>query len=144
MDDRSTNRQLTTPKNTGDRLHAVSPPPTTSRVARIFSGVVFVGLLLAIPLAVIPYGTVDMWWEATFEGLIFVLTAIWIVGAVVTGDWQFRRLSLVLPMAAISGYIYVQAIKWPPKWLVNSATQHMLSIDYYQTMLTARKSVALT
>ncbi|HMH45531.1 MAG TPA: hypothetical protein VK557_18730, partial [Pyrinomonadaceae bacterium] len=107
------------------------------------NALVFWCLLGVIALAVFPYGTVDPWWEAAFECSVFFLTAVWIVASVVAGDWQIRGVSVLLPMMAITAYAFVQAIQWPA-WLTTSATRHMLSIDHYQTYITARKSLALT
>jgi len=112
--------------------------------SRIINIVVFWSLLGVIALAVFPYGSVDAWWETTFECSVFLLTAVWIVGAIFARDWQIRRVSVLLPMIATTAYAFVQAIQWPPAWLNKSATQHMLSIDHYQTYITARKSLALT
>jgi O-antigen ligase len=107
---------------------------------------VFGGLLGVIVVAVIPYGTVDAWWEALFECLVFSLTALWIFEVLFRGSWQIRRLTVLLPMVLLTLYIYLQALEWPPKWLATGASPapKMLSIDHYQTLLTARKSLALT
>src|SRR5882724_11149499 len=112
--------------------------------SRVISILVFWCLLGVIALAVFPYGTVDPWWEATFEGAVFSLTALWIVGSVFARNWQIRRAAILLPMIAITVYAFAQAFQWPPTWLNKSVPQHMLSIDHYQTFLTARKSLALT
>src|SRR5437762_775937 len=106
-----------------------------SRFAGILNVIVFVGLLSVLPLAVIPYGTVDAWWEAAVECLIFLLTALWTVEFLLGRGWHLRKLSVILPLAVITCYAFLQALPWPPA----SAMPHTLSIDRYQTYLTARK-----
>src|SRR5437870_13709318 len=111
MERRFLSEKLSVAKNSGDRPRGALDSRIINPFARILNTVVFWGLLCVIPLAVSPYGTVDTWWEATFECLIFFLTAAWIVAAVFAGDWQIRRLPIVLPMAAITVYAFVQAIR---------------------------------
>jgi O-antigen ligase len=125
------------------------PPRSTVRTermnpfSRVLNVIVFCGLLGVIALAVFPYGTVDPWWEAAFECAVFLLTALWIVASVVAGDWQIRQWSVLLPLILITAYAFLQAVQWPP-WGGASVPRHMLSVDHYQTYLTARKSIALT
>lgn len=111
-------------------------------VSDIVDQVLFVSLLAIIPIVVIPYGTVDAWWEAIFECLVFFLTAIWILKATFASGWQLRKLSLVFPLIVLTAYAFLQAIQWPST--SGTAAPRMLSVDHYQTYLTARKLLALT
>lgn len=122
------------------RLRAETANPSAGRLNRF----VFAALLAVIPLSVIPYGTVDPWWESAFESFVFFLTAIWMFEVVLSRGWQIKRVSVLLPMIAITAYAFLQAVQWPPAWLIKTSSQHMLSIDHYQTYLTARKTLALT
>jgi O-antigen ligase len=115
----------------------------TNRFSQALNAIVFWGLLAAIPLTVFPYGTVDPWFEAGFEVLIFSLTIVWVIESILSRGFRLKRPSILLPMVAITFYVFFQSIQWPPKWLSNTTTQHMLSIDHYQTHLTARKTLAL-
>lgn len=116
-------------------------------VARWLNKIVFVALLVLIVLAIIPYGTVDAWWEAIFECLVFILTAAWIFEALFRGSWQIKRASILLPLVLITVYAFCQAVDWPGAGSLAGEVgiaQHTLSIDRYQTLLTARKLLALT
>lgn len=113
------------------------------RLATVLNHIVFWGLLLVIPLAVIPYGTVDAWWEAAFECAIFSLTVLWILEGLMSGNWEMKSLSVLAPLIAITAYAFLQAVHWPPARFSTAGGQHMISIDGYQTYLTARKSLAL-
>ena len=114
------------------------------RLVTLLDRVVFVCLLGLIVLTAIPYGTVDAWWEALFECAVFAITAIWIFEVLLRGDWQIRRLFILLPLILITAFAFAQSIEWPA-WLVTERlAHHSLSIDRYQTYLTARKALALT
>jgi tetratricopeptide (TPR) repeat protein len=116
------------------------------RVANGLNALVFFLLLAVIVLTSIPYGTVDPWWESLFEGEVFLITAIWILQVLFAGKWGIGRLTIVLPLVLITVFAYVQTIVWPGagSGLGRLTSQHTLTVDLYQTTLTARKTLALT
>jgi O-antigen ligase len=117
------------------------------RSANLLDRVVFFCLLGLMVLTVIPYGVVDAWWEAVFECAVFVITAIWIFEVLLRGDWQVRRLVILAPLILITAFAFAQTIQWPVAWLATGSegiARHTLSIDQYQTYLTARKALTLT
>jgi O-antigen ligase len=125
-------------------------PPTRrhlQRFAQLFDRIVFFCLLGLIVLAAIPYGTVDIWWEAVFECAVFAITALWIVEVVLRGGWGVSRLPILLPLILITVYAFAQTVEWPA-WLAigngHLTAQRTLTIDRYQTYITARKALALT
>src|SRR6185369_15752677 len=87
-----------------------------NRFSRLLDRIVFVGLLAVIVFAVIPYGTVDAWWQAVFECAVFGLTACWLVEALVSGTWQVRALAVLLPLVLLSIYAFAQTVAWPLAW----------------------------
>jgi len=109
---------------------------------------IFVLLLAVIVVTAIPYGTVEPWWEALFECEVFAITAIWLFEGLLRGSWQLRRLFILLPLILITAFAFAQTIVWPVAWLPiglgRLTSQHTLSVDRYQTYLTARKALALT
>src|ERR1700745_1511439 len=107
--------------------------------ARAIAGLdatVFVLLLGLIVLTNIPYGTVDAWWEALFEGAVFLFTAIWIFEAVLRRVCAIRKLGVFLPIAILVAFAFSQAIVWPtPLASIASShltAEHTLTIDRYQ------------
>src|SRR5882724_12330716 len=118
------------------------------RFGKLIDGIVFVCLLGLTILSVIPYGLVDAWWEALFECVVFAVTAIWIFELVFLGVPRVRSLFVVLPLVLITAYAFAQTVELPVAWLPAKigrlTAQHTLSIDRYQTYLTARKALALT
>jgi O-antigen ligase len=109
---------------------------------------VFLSLLSLIVLTAIPYGTVEAWWVALFECLVFTLTAVWIVDEALLSMRRFQNASLLLPFFSLSLYAYLQTLP-----LFSSRVQSNLlsgvvwasaSADPYQTRLFALKFLALT
>ena len=118
-----------------------------ARCATLLDTTIFVCLMAVIAFTVIPYGTVDAWWEAFFECAVFGITAAWICEVLFRGQWGIGKLSILLPAILITAYIFAQSVVWP-NWLpigtARLSAQHALTIDRYQTYLTARKALALT
>jgi O-antigen ligase len=121
-------------------------PGFFERSSRVLDKTIFFGLLAVIVLTAIPYGTVDAWWEAVFECAIFGLTAIWLFEVLLRGSWQVNRLFILLPLILITAYAFLQTAQLPSflSNLGNQGAQHTLTIDTYQTHLTAVKTLALT
>jgi O-antigen ligase len=117
-----------------------------NRAARFLDRVVFFCLLGVIVLTAIPYGTVDPWWVAVFECGVFALTAIWLIEVLLRRSWQARKLLVLLPMTILTAYAFLQSVNLPG-FLASDGSpipRHSLSIDQYQTHLTAVKMLALT
>jgi O-antigen ligase len=130
-------------KHKGDQREPIAPARGPNMMGRVLNKILFCGLLAVIPIAVIPYGTVDAWWEAVFECSVFALTALWAIEVLLTRNWYLRGFSILLPVTLLTVYAFLQTVAWPPTWLMHSSGQHMLTIDHYQTYLTARKLLAL-
>lgn len=115
------------------------------RIARVLDIIVFGGLLGLLVVTVMPYGTVDQWWISFFECAVFALTAIWICGALIKGEWRLRRLVPLVPMFILTAYAFFQTVQLPWTGAGNAGhVSHSLTIDRYQTYLTATKMLALT
>lgn len=114
-----------------------------AKTARLLDRAVFVCLLGLIVLVVIPYGVVDPWWEAAFECAVFVLTALWIFEGLLGDSWRLSKLFILLPMIVITLYAFAQTVPLP-SGIGRLTPQHTLTIDRYQTWLTATKTLALT
>lgn len=116
-------------------------------VTKLLDRTVFVGLLVLIVTTAIPYGTVDPWWDALFECMVFTLGALWIVEGLFSGTWRTNKLLVVVPLVLITGYVFLQTFQWPAGYLPKEGglvAQNTLTIDRYQTHLTALKTLALT
>jgi len=116
------------------------------RAVNLVDSIIFCCLLALMVISLIPYGTVDAWWEALFECGVFALTAIWMLTAVLRGSWQLKRLYVLWPMFLITGYIFLQTIPLPGLSFDSGTplARHTLTIDQYQTHLTAVKALSLT
>jgi O-antigen ligase len=119
-----------------------------TRIANKIDVVVFIGLLALMAQTVIFYGTVDEWWEATFECSVFLLTALWFIEVIFRGSWKLERVYVLFPLALITAYMFIQTLPLS-RTSVNlidglPVSQNTLTIDRYQTQLTAIKTLALS
>jgi len=115
-------------------------------LTRLASGLdkfIFCGLLAVIVLAVLPYGAVDAWWQAAVECAVFALTALWLVEGLFSGRYEIKRLSVLLPLLLITAYAFAQIINLPVSWQGANGLRHSITIDRYQTFITARKMLVL-
>ena len=124
----------------------MSAPGFKLKLSLLLDRTVFGGLLAIAVIATIPYGSVDPWWEAFFECAVFVLAGLWIFEVLLRGSWQIKKLWVIAPMFCLTAYAFVQTIQLPGLSGGSSASsiaQHTLTIDRYQTHLTAVKALAL-
>src|ERR1700756_3407420 len=78
--------------------------------ARVLSRIIFVSLLTTIALTAIPYGTVQPWWIAVFECVIFILGMLALIeGFLSKRSWP-RELSLALPLLALVVFMLFQSL----------------------------------
>src|ERR1700704_4969385 len=114
-----------------DTEKTIVSPGLLERSGKVLEKVVFISLLGLIVIAVVPYGTVDAWWEALFECAVFTLTALWIFEVLLRGCWQVKVLFILLPLIVITAYAFAQTVVWPGAWLATGSgriAQHTLSI----------------
>ena len=131
-------------KKNGDNI-AWAETGFLNRSAALLNKISFCCLLGLIVLTVVPYGTVDPWWESVFECGVFGIAAIWIFQVLLRRQWNLGAPYILVPLILITGYAFLQTINLPILSLQQDGiVRHHLSIDRYQTLLTARKTLALT
>lgn len=112
--------------------------------ARLLSRAIFGGVLATIMLTAVPYGTVEAWWESLFEILIFLLTGLWIIEGGLRGSWFVREHRLLLPLAALVVFAFIQSLSFSSVESVGGGfAKNSISFDPYGTRLTAFKLLAL-
>jgi O-antigen ligase len=118
------------------------------KLSRALEKVVFCGLLAVAVISTIPYGSVDAWWEAFFECAVFLLFALWIFEVLLRGSWQVKELLVIVPLICMTAYIFLQTMQLPGTTIapanVSNVARYSVTIDRYQTYLTAVKTLALT
>jgi O-antigen ligase len=72
---------------------------------------IFYALLLLIPLTAIPYGTVEPWWIALFECLVFLVAMPGVVHALFVGSPSRADLKLVAPLLALVFFVFLQSLR---------------------------------
>ena len=120
------------------RSSAASPDdPAAGRAgaAGALSAFVFYALVALVPLTSIPYGSVEPWWAALYEGAVFLLAALWAVEGALSGRWLARgHTLLLLPALGLAALALAQSLP-----LGGAAVSH----DPYETRLAAVKILAL-
>jgi len=129
-----------------DLLSRRAPAPASfSRVAQLLDRSIFYGLLIVIALTAIPYGTVQPWWIALFECIVFFFGILGIIEGLMSERWSFKNLSIAAPLVALVLFILFQSLT-----LFSAAAKPGLpslgvsvSADPYNTRLVALRLLAL-
>jgi O-antigen ligase len=104
-----------------------------SHIARFLDRFIFVALLALIALTAIPYGTVEPWWRAVFECIVFSLALVG-VGEVWIKGWPREGLSALAPLMSLTLFILFQSLSLLSTTRVN-AISVPLSADPYSARL---------
>ena len=97
---------------------------------------VFYSLLAVIALAAIPYGTVEPWWKALFQCLVFALAALSVIAQLLDRDGLRRRANLptlFLPVLGLIAFALIQTIPWAHFNSAGIRSGQILSADAFQT-----------
>lgn len=85
-------------------------PALRARLAKLLASINFYALLVLIPLVAVPYGTVEPWWEAVFEALVFAIGALWLIEGMLAGNWLSKEHAIFLPLLVIALYGFIQTL----------------------------------
>ena len=105
---------------------------------------IFYTLLALIVLVAIPYGTVDAWWLALYECIVFALGVLWIIHGFLTGKWFQEGHKVFIPVLLIAVFALLQTIS-----LSSASTAsgfpiwNAISADPYETRLSVLELLAL-
>jgi O-antigen ligase len=115
------------------------------RSARLLNRVIFFSLLTLIALVAVPYGTVQVWWEALFECLVFALGALWIVEGMLSRSWLLKGHRIFVPILLIVLYAFIQTLPLLATSVTASGLKlwNAISADPYETRLSVLKLLAL-
>ncbi len=97
--------------------------------------VVFYSLLAVIALAAIPYGTVEPWWKALFQCLVFVLAGLCVFEKLLRPDDQRHDYRPFFPLLALIAFAFLQTIAWSTSSIAGTTTGVTLSADVFETRL---------
>jgi putative inorganic carbon (HCO3(-)) transporter len=115
------------------------------RLARVLGIVVFAGLLALLVITAIPYGTAEAWWKAFFVCAAFALAIVWLIEGYLSNVWITAGWSIVLPVAALVLFSFLQTISLGNGQISGIATPswRTLSADPYETRFFALQLAAL-
>jgi O-antigen ligase len=117
----------------------------TRHTAGLLERAIFFALLSLIVLVAIPFGSVEPWWEAVFECVVFALVALWIFDGLLNGAWRVSGYRLIAPLVAINLLAFVQTIPLGGAATgINGEVWNAVSADPYQTRHFVLKLIALT
>ena len=116
------------------------------RVASLLSAIIFYTLLTLILLVAVPYGTVEPWWEALFETIVFALGALWIIEGLLGGRWLIKEHRIFLPLLLLALYAFLQTLPLVPGETGAQGLKvwNAISADPFETRLSVLKLLALT
>lgn len=113
-------------------------------IHHLIDRVVFYGLLVTIAVTAIPYGSVQPWWTALFECVIFVLAILGIIDLLITKDQLPAGIAIALPLVLLSLFLVFQSL---PLFATNDSIipglRLSISADPFATQLLAVKLLAL-
>jgi O-antigen ligase len=101
-------------------------------VVRLLDRGVFGALLLLVPLAAIPYGSVEPWWEAFVECSVFILCGFWLVRCHIANKWPLAGIGLLIPILALAGFALIQSLHLPIQ-IPGTVSNLTISADPYET-----------
>src|SRR5262249_33054693 len=99
--------------------------------------------IVLIALVAIPYGTVEPWWEAVFECVMFFLGLLWIIHGFRSGSWAIGGARVFYPVIALVLFAILQSM---PLWRMGFAGKkvwYAISSDPFESWRFALKTAAL-
>jgi O-antigen ligase len=130
--------------------------PLRIAAASLIDSVLFYSLLVVMLLVAIPYGTVEPWWKALFQCLVFVLAGLAVIekwlriktgshdSATSLAGYQHGETPLLLPALALIVFALTQTIPWSSYSIGGTGSSPItLSADPFQTRLFAIQLSAL-
>ncbi len=105
--------------------------------ARKLGSAIFYALLTLIALAAIPYGTVEPWWQALFECVVFVLAALSLIELFLSGSWNVSSHRILLPLVALALFGLLQTVSFGGGTSLKAGVRvsQALSVDPHGTRL---------
>ena len=99
--------------------------------------------MAVIIFTAIPYGTVDPWSQAVFEGAVFLLGLGWVVHGFLEGSWRIGNLRLVFPIVALVGLAIFQSVAWAQTDQAGTRVLWSISADPFESRAFALRVAAL-
>ncbi len=132
-------------------------------LARSLDRLIFGSLLITIALTAIPYGTVEPWWTALFECVVFAIAILAVIETLIgkgrqtnasnmsdrhmnasdVSGWHLGAWSLVAPPIVLTAFVVFQSLPLFSGTGPAGAVRAALSADPYSTRLFAIKLFAL-
>src|SRR6476619_6426441 len=128
-----------------DERMPAAPATFQLRLAQVLGILVFAGVLGLLVITAIPYGTAEAWWKAFFICAAFSLGILWLIEGYLSGTWVTAGWSVMVPVAVMIGFCFLQTIPLGSAQLGDLATTSFrtLSADPLETRFFALQLAAL-
>jgi len=83
---------------------------STQPFSRFLGRLIFFSLLVTIALTAVPYGTVQPWWIAIFECVVFLIAVLGVIETFIGNSWSRSDLSLVTPLLLLTLFVLFQSL----------------------------------
>jgi O-antigen ligase len=117
------------------------------KAALLINRAIYIGLLLVIPFTAIPYGSVELWWEAVFKCAVFILFALSIIEGLIIRKWHIENQQLLFPLLGICLLAFIQVLplgkETDSQAGITNPIYKTISADPYETNLFIWKLLAL-
>ena|GEM_PF-84278 len=124
--------------------NSVAPASAHARVSRLLERAIFRLLLVLLVAVVIPYGSVDPWWDGVAVGSVFALAALWMIEGALRGTWFVEEHKSLLPLVALAAFALAQALPvFGAQTIAGVRFSAALSADPFETRAFALKLFAL-
>jgi O-antigen ligase/tetratricopeptide (TPR) repeat protein len=106
-----------------------------TRLSKILDKVIFVSLIALVPLATIPYGSIDPLWETALGSVIFFLAMLWFLHGVLSGELFIKQHIVLLPCVFLIAYAALQTIPFGQIEIAGAGinASKTISLDPYET-----------
>jgi hypothetical protein len=115
--------------------------------AALLGSVIFYGLLALMVLTAVPYGTVEPWWDALFQTVVFLFAVLWMVEGFLSKRWCLPEHRLFIPLLCLAAFVFLQSLSLGYLNLtslgINTSGLGYTSADPYESGWVARKLLAL-
>ena len=148
-DGRTCNKMETTfsPEQLDGLADADAKHSARAWATRLLDRTVFVSLLSLIALVSIPYGTVEAWWVAAYECIVFALGAVWMIEGLLAGTRGLSQRRLPVPLLLLVLFAFIQTAPWGAAGAgvpgAGGGVWRAISVDPFETRLLAWKLLAL-
>jgi O-antigen ligase len=117
--------------------------PRGGMVAQTLEAIIFYGLITLVVLVPLPYGSVEPWAQAVVEGVVFGLTLLWCLHAMLTRSWSGAGGRIFYPMIALAAFAVLQSLSWSDSSVGGLKVVNAISADPFESWIFALRLLSV-